>query len=116
MSRIYIMLRSYDSSKEDAQNPWPNLEDQLPGATVSPKPPAGKKKSPAGKEKSPSGKEKSPSGKEKSPSGKEESPSGKTSSPTGKTAFQGWEATATYRLDADSCGDTPAETQANRHL
>ena len=65
------MLRSYDSSKEDAQNPWPNLEDELPGATGSRKPPTGKKnQSPAGKKKSPPGKKESPPGKKESPPGK----------------------------------------------
>ncbi|CAE7218451.1 unnamed protein product [Symbiodinium sp. CCMP2592] len=86
---------SYDSSKEDAQNPWPDVEESPPGKKESP---PGKKESPAaGKKESPTaGKKESPAGKKESPAGKKESPNRKTESataaeeisPRGKRSFQ----------------------------
>ena len=78
------MPRSYDSSKEDAQNPWPDYEESPPGKKESP---PGKKESPAGKKESPAGKKESPEGKKESRK-RESAAAAEEMSPTGKRAFQ----------------------------
>ena len=78
------MPRSYDSSKEDAQNPWPDYEESPPGKKESP---PGKKESSAGKKESPAGKKESPEGKKESRK-RESAAAAEETSPTGKRAFQ----------------------------